>query len=93
MASFAAPTDATGTWVSYEPGSARANLLFRHFRARNVGRNVYYLTNGTITENDPDGTAVTWDAVRTVWWGGHLPVEITAAEQAALENAGYTTIP
>jgi len=61
------------------------------------GRNVYYLSDGTVTETDPDGSNVFWTAsegspyVVTVWWGSTAsPYEVTADQATALSNAGYT---
>lgn len=89
MPSFSPPTDdVVPPLLPSTSGTARR--LLRHFSSNPRGRNVYYLSDGTITETDPDGTTVTWDDVETVWWGGHAAVEVTAAEQTALEAAGYT---
>ncbi len=86
-----------------EPGAYR---LFRHFRARPSGINVYQyrvgsgmqLAVGIISEVDPystynaDGSLASngWDDLETVWWGGHDDVPITAAQSALLVAAGYT---
>lgn len=88
MATFTPPADDTVPPVlaRRHPG----NVLMRYYAPRPEGRNVYMLTDGTITEADPDGTTVTWDDVATVWWGGHEAVEVTAAQAAALTAAGYT---
>lgn len=76
--------------------------LFRHFRSRPEGVNVYYLSDGTVTENDPDGIAVFWTAadvgrttqpyVKTAWYGGHDSYDLTSAESTALTAAGYTVV-
>lgn len=76
--------------------------LFRHYRARPVGRNVYILSDDTVTERDPDGYSILWresdrtsDAtpgcphVTHVFWGGHDADEITDEEAVLLEDAGY----
>jgi hypothetical protein len=45
---------------------------------------VYWLLNGTFTENDPADPA----DIRTVFYGGHDNV-VTVEEEAALIAAGY----
>ena len=74
--------------------------LFRYFRSRPEGINVYYLSDGTVTENDPDGTTVFWAAsdvgrttqpyVAQAWYGGHDAYALTSAQATALTAAGYT---
>lgn len=71
-------------------------------RARPAGVNVYILSDGTVTEDDPDGTRVVWNAdgygddaatakyVVRVFYGGHDDYEVNATEAALLTGAGYT---
>lgn len=78
--------------------SRLARRLFRHYRSRPEGINVYYLSDGTITEDDPDGENVVWAQgdkvgatyVVTAWYGGHDDYQLTTAEATALTLAGYT---
>ena len=61
-----------------------AYSLFRHFDAEPRGRNVFLLTNGTFTENEPnDNTTIT-----RVYFGGS-DNEVSADEVASLTAAGY----
>jgi hypothetical protein len=61
-----------------------AYSLFRHFDAEPRGRNVFLLTNGTFTENEPnDNTTIT-----RVYFGGS-DNEVSASEVASLTAAGY----
>ena len=61
-----------------------AYSLFRHFDAEPRGRNVFLLTNGTFTENEPnDNTTIT-----RVYFGGSNN-EVSASEVASLTAAGY----
>lgn len=57
--------------------------LAQFYPAAPRGRNVYWLLNGTFTENDPEPSDI-----RTVFYGGHDNV-VTAEEEAALIAAGY----
>jgi len=91
MATFTCPTDNIVAGILPETrGTKRRLYSYRWATAR--GRNVFYLTNGSITEVAPDGTTVTWDQVETVWWGGHAASTVTTAEAAALVAAGYTVV-
>jgi hypothetical protein len=58
--------------------------LFRHFDPEPRGRNVFLLTNGTYTENEPNDIST----IRKVYWGGSEN-EVTADEVASLTAAGY----
>jgi hypothetical protein len=84
--------------------SALGFRLFRHYRARPEGVNVYLLSDDTITEEDPDGSQVVWSRndrtgdsinakwVVTAWFGGHDNYELTDHEAALLAAAGYTVL-
>ena len=61
-----------------------ANRLASHVRPTPRGRNVFLLTNGTYTENEPSDM----DTVAKVYYGGHN-IEVTADEAASLTAAGY----
>lgn len=58
--------------------------LFKHYDPEPRGRNVFLLTDGTYTENEPnDMTTVT-----KIYWGGS-DNDVSAAEVASLTAAGY----
>lgn len=58
--------------------------LFSQLPATARGINVYKLTNGEYTENQPSD----WSDIVKVFYGGHT-TEITATEQSELIAAGY----
>lgn len=72
--------------------------LFRHFRARPEGINVYILSDNTVTEVDPDGTTVFWAAsegspyVVQAFYGGHDNYNINQATADLLTGEGYTVV-
>lgn len=86
--------------------SAEAHRLFRFFRSRPAGVNVYLYKTGTlsatahgrVTETDPvtlydssgNPTSNGWQDLELVFWGGCAAVEVTASQKSALESAGYT---
>jgi hypothetical protein len=61
-----------------------ANRLGGRIEASPRGRNIFLLTNGTYTDNQPSSLTM----VSKVYYGGH-DNEIDAAEVAALTAAGY----
>lgn len=75
--------------------------LFSHYRMRPEGRNVYIYSDGSVSENDPDGNSTLWrDSDRTpdslgaptvtfVAYGGHDGVTVTQAQADLLTAAGY----
>lgn len=77
-----------------------ARRLFRHFSAGQRGRNVYYLSDGTVTEVDPDSETVYWEDpgdgstyVAQMWWGSTASAyTVTSAQATALTDAGYTVV-
>jgi len=89
MATFRPPTD---NWMTLAPPlkqdalieERQAHVLFRHFNAEPRGRNVFLLTNGTYTENEPNEIAT----IAKVYWGG-TDNEVSADEVASLTAAGY----
>ena len=93
MATFRTPTDNFVTPVPQTP-STEIGLISRDEKVRRNlakfyaptarGRNVFWLTDGTFTENDPPFQ----EDIRKVFYGGH-DIEITAEEEAALIAAGY----
>lgn len=78
---FVPPVRAIGknTLASPHPG----NDLWRHFRPKDVGANVFITAEGVVTETD------TADMTDTVFHGGHEHY-VTAAQAALLTAAGYT---
>jgi hypothetical protein len=58
--------------------------LFSQLPATARGVNVYRLTNGEYTENQPSNS----EDISKVFYGGHT-TEITTTEQAELIAAGY----
>lgn len=58
--------------------------LFRHYDPEPRGRNVFLLTNGTYTEDEPNDNTL----IRKVYWGGSIN-DITDAEATSLTAAGY----
>jgi hypothetical protein len=93
MAIFRPPTDNFVTPVPHTPSTemglvsreekVRRNLA-KFFPATGRGRNVFWLIDGTFTENDPPFQ----EDIRKVFYGGH-DNDITTEEQAALTAAGY----
>ena len=61
-----------------------ANRLGNRITPSARGRNIYLLTDGSYTDNQPSTFAV----VSKTYYGGH-DIEIDAAEQASLTAAGY----
>jgi hypothetical protein len=78
MATFRPPTD---LFVSFDDGSEG---IFRYLKNFPRGRNVYKLTDGSFTENQPGDMS----RVAKIYPGGHIH-EITADEETDLIAAGY----
>lgn len=105
MPSFEAPAvDGVPSILPSTRGLQRK--LFRHYRSRPEGVNVFIYSDGTVSESEPNGSTALWrEADRTgdteptapyvthVFWGGHEPEEVTEAEAALLTAAGYEVIP
>lgn len=95
MATFTPPTE---EYAQTHPQARwSVNRLMRYYGTMPRGRNVYYLSDGTVTENDPDSRSVFWTReagspyVHTVWWGApETPYTVTSAQATALTDAGYT---
>jgi hypothetical protein len=106
---FTPPTEA---WVppvlpQGDPAQTRlGHKLFRHYRNRYEGRNVFIYSNNTVSEVDPDGTSTLWrESDRTAdtlpnaphvvvaIWGGHEPPALTNAQLILLATAGYEVLP
>lgn len=112
MATFTPPANATEVPPVLPVGdpeqSALGFRLFRFYRARPAGRNVYMYKAGSVsatafgrvTETDPtstynsSGVATSngWDDIEIVFYGGHGAVTVTSAQATALTNAGYTVV-
>ena len=93
MATFRPPTDnfVVPVIVGDYMGGLRlskdqrlANRLGSRIEASPRGRNIFLLTNGTYTDDQPSSL----DMVAKVYYGGH-DNEVDAAEVAALTAAGY----
>lgn len=85
--------------------SEGAFRLFRFFRARPAGVNVYLYKSGSlsaaahgrVTEDDPTAlydslgvlTTDGWQDIEVVFWGGHAAVVVTSDQAVALTAAGY----
>jgi hypothetical protein len=85
---FSPPTGEGDVAWRRQVGVTRA--LARHMEPGVRGRNVFLLTDGTVTRRGPDGHTVTWDDVARVFYGGHVAEEVTEAQKELLEAAGYT---
>jgi hypothetical protein len=81
---FLTPTDNV---VRYTEGihDGLAYSLFRHYEPMARGRNVYKLSNGTFTENDPRDLS----NVVAIYWGGTKNF-VSEEEKVDLVAAGYT---
>lgn len=102
MASFTPPANATENPPILPESRGPAAALFRHYRGRPVGRNVFIYSDSTVSEVDPDGVSTFWQevegtpfitghsAVSGVFYGGHDNQYVTAAQATLLTNAGYT---
>jgi len=90
MPTFVPPTDNFHALSDFDvnrpnsPSVRRAYNLLRHYQSLPRGRNVFKLSDGTYTENDPSD----WDSVAIAYYGGHS-YDITADEASALTAAGY----
>ena len=79
MATFKPPVDALVAWA--EPGETG---VFRAMARGARGRNVFKLTDGSFSEEQPYPDSL----IEHIYHGGHIH-EITAQEQADLIAAGY----
>lgn len=79
MPTFEPPTD---RFVVYDDGSGSGILSY--LQPGNRGRNVFKLTDGTFTEDDPFDTTL----IEKTYHGGHVH-DLTATEVAELTVAGY----
>lgn len=82
MPFFSPPTDNFVTYGSED--DYQAEILFSKIRPGARGRNVYKLSTGQYTENQPPFLS----DVAITYYGGHV-TEITTAEAADLTEAGY----
>jgi len=81
---FTPPTDDLLTYVDRLNPYGVAYRLFRFYSPEPTGRNVFLLTDGTFTENEP----ADFSTIATTYHGGH-DHQITASEASALTAAGY----
>lgn len=78
------------------PGGDTNNVYYRIVSGAGTPAEVGVVTNiDPYTTYHTDGSVdvAAWSDVAQVWWAGHEPVAVTAAQQAALEDAGYTVVP
>lgn len=97
MSTFTPPANSTEVPGVAADTRGMARRLFRHHGGNPRGRNVYYLSDGTVTETDPDSRSVFWTRaegtpyVEVTWWGSTADAyTVTAAQASALTTAGYT---
>lgn len=74
---------APGEYAGPYEGERLGRLLARPDGGRNV-----WIAAGVATDVQPLGDDA--DGITAVFLGGHVPYEVTAAEKAILEAAGYT---
>lgn len=90
MAVFNPPTDDVVppvylSWPDhYRPVPRLSQRLFRHYKPRARGRNVYLLVGGTVTETQPADMST----VSKIFYGGHVE-PVNDAEVTILTAAGY----
>lgn len=111
MSTFTPPTVSDVPPVLPEGDPEQSDLafrLYRFFRSRPSGVNVYLYKAGTVsatahgrvTEDDPttlydsSGNATTdgWSDLQRVFWGGTTAVDVTSEEATLLTDAGYTVV-
>ena len=105
MASFQAPTNEDGLPPILPSTRGIQRRLFRFYRPRPEGINVYIYSDDTVSEDDPNGSERVWTIhdinvdnpnaayVTHVFWGGHEADPITDEEATLLTAAGYEVIP
>lgn len=93
-----------------DPEQTRESVrLFRFFRARPSGVNVYLYklgslseaAHGRVTEDDPitlydtagQPTTNGWEDLEVVFYGGHGPTTLISDWETVLTDAGYTVDP
>lgn len=78
------------------PGGDGNNVYYRIVSGKGTPAEVGTVTNvDPYTTYDSNGRVLVdgWSDVAHVWWAGHAAEEVTAAQQTALVNAGYTVVP
>lgn len=107
MATFTPPSENSVPPTLPEGSPGQTDLqyrLFRHFRRRPAGIDVFIYSNGTVSEIEPDSQTTFWSTqdagytaglpyVTAAFYGGHDSYNITAAQSTLLTNAGYTVTP
>lgn len=84
MPTFVPPTDNLVPTVDASRPYGLEYRLFRFYSPTARGRNVFLLTDGNFTENEP----ADFSTIATTYHGGHSH-EISASEASALTAAGY----
>lgn len=82
MPTFQCPTENTVVYADYRDWGIESRL-FGYLEPTARGRNLYLLTDGTYTLNQPRDSEIV-----KVYYGGHI-IDITDAEAASLTAAGY----
>lgn len=94
VSTFTPPSE---TYPQTVIGRHRLNRLMAHYAPLSRGRNVFYLSNGSVTETDPDGSSVFWADqgdgsvfVSQAWYSApETAYTVSATQAAALVAAGY----
>ena len=91
-ATFTPPTDNQVDFTGSDfygfnmiPANKLVYALYRHYQPGPRGRNVFKLTDGTFTENQPSDDSL----IAKLYHGGHTHVLTEDGEKAALIAAGY----
>jgi len=91
-ATFTPPTDNQVDFTGSDfygfnmiPANKLVYALYRHYQPGPRGRNVWKLTDGTFTENQPSDDSL----IEKLYHGGHTHVLTEDGEKAALVAAGY----
>ncbi len=105
MFSFTPPTQ-DAVPPTLPPGDPDQSLtgykLFRHYRSRPEGRNVFIYSDDSVSEVDPNGVTTQWNKtdgdgtgiyIVACFYGGAGPYAVTSAQATLLTNAGYTVDP
>lgn len=97
MATFSPPVNEEEVLAYAVDTRGPIRRLMKHYGGSPRGRNVFLYSDGLATEDDPDSMVRFWREdqgspylTRVFWSAPETPYEVTAAEAAALEDAGFT---
>jgi hypothetical protein len=97
MSTFTPPQNATEVPGLAADTRGQARRCFQNHGGSPRGRNVFYFSDGTVSETEPDCHTTFWTAtdgspyVVQAWWGStDQAYTLTSAQATALTNAGYT---